>query len=122
MTYPYEFAVFAARNRNRVYEKVVKALEQAAQKKGITRKRIAEATGRKPSQVSMWLSGPSNWTLDTVSDLLRAVGAEMDYEVVFDEDRVKSNIYNSSSLPAFNTAFSRVTFSTNTVKSELEKL
>jgi transcriptional regulator with XRE-family HTH domain len=122
MTYPYEFAVFAARNRNRVYEKVVKALEQAAQKKGVTRKQIAEATGRKPSQVSMWLSGPSNWTLDTVSDLLRAVGAEMDYEVIFDEDRVKSNIYNSSSLPALNTKYTTATSSTNTVTVVLEKL
>lgn len=122
MTYPYEFAVFAARNRNRVYEKVVKALEQAAQKKGITRKQIAEATGRKPSQVSMWLSGPSNWTLDTVSDLLRAVGAEMDYEVVFDEDRVKSNIYNSTSLPVLNKTYTRIIPLSNTVTSVLEKI
>jgi transcriptional regulator with XRE-family HTH domain len=122
VTYPYEFAVFAARNRNRVYEKVVKALEQAAQKKGITRKQIAEATGRKPSQVSMWLSGPSNWTLDTVSDLLRAVGAEMDYEVVFDEDRVKSNIYNSTSLPVLNKTYTRIIPLSNTVTSVLEKI
>jgi len=57
-----------------------------------------------------------------VSDLLRAVGAEMDYEVVFDEDRVKSNIYNSSSLPAMNSTFTRATASANLVKSELEKL
>jgi transcriptional regulator with XRE-family HTH domain len=116
MTYPYEYAVFAARNRNRVYDAVVQALEHAAQRKGITRRQIAEATGRKPSQISAWLSGPSNWTLDTVSDLLRSVGAEMDYKVIFDEDRAKSNIFHPAGAPPAEKNFTRTSSNANKVR------
>ena len=92
MNYPYGMAVFAARNREIAYETVVKALEAAAAEAGINQKDIAESMGRKPSQVSSWLSGPSNWTLDTISDLLRAIGATMEYRVVRDRDRALSNV------------------------------
>jgi len=93
MTRPYELDVYAARNRERAYGAVVTAIEDASPP--VTRKAIAEATGRKPPQISMTLSGPSNWTLDTVSDLLRPIRATMQYTVVYDVDQPRSNIFNS---------------------------
>jgi hypothetical protein len=89
---PYELDLYAARNRERAYEAVVTAIEDATP--SVTKKEIAEAIGRKPPQISMMLSGPSNWTLDTVSDLLRPVHATMEYKVVYDADRPKSNVFN----------------------------
>lgn len=99
MTYPYEAALYAERNRNEAYKAIISALEEAVEKDTVTRRIIADRIGRKAPQVSKWLSGPSNWTLDTISDLLFAIGATVDYNVVKNLDRPKQNEFNEYSTP-----------------------
>lgn len=94
MNEPFESELYAERNRNEAYDAVIRAIHKVAEEQGINRKEIAEKIGRKPAQVSAWLSGPSNWTLDTISNLLYAVDATMDYKVVFNRDRSPSNEFH----------------------------
>ena len=87
MTLPFEAALMAERNRNRVYDEVVNTIELAAAQKGVNKTEIARRLGKKLPQISRLLSGPSNWTLDTISHLLFAIDAEMDYQAIFNEKR-----------------------------------
>jgi len=61
---------------------VVAYFADQAERHGLTKSSIADRLGKDRSQISRWFSGPGNWGLDTVSDLLLAMGAEMDHEIV----------------------------------------
>ncbi len=82
-------AYFQQRQRNRLYEIVVRAVERAAAR-GIRKRDIALKIGTSPSQISHFLSGPANWTIDSVSDVLFAIDAELDLNVVRFSDRQRS--------------------------------
>jgi len=82
---------FRQRNKNRLFEKLVTFFASEAERTGITKKDIAARLGRDPSQITRWLSAPNNLTPDSISDLLLALGAEMDYEVAKFEERPQPN-------------------------------
>ena len=65
------------RLRNRIFDCVVKALAERAAAGVATRALIARRLGKDPAQVTRWLSGPSNWTIDTISDLMAALNVEL---------------------------------------------
>jgi transcriptional regulator with XRE-family HTH domain len=88
------YSYFRQRQRNRIYEKVVKALREEATSRSVKRKDIAAKLDKKPSQISRWLSGPSNWSIDTVSDLLFAIDCELDFEVVPFKNRCLANEFH----------------------------
>jgi transcriptional regulator with XRE-family HTH domain len=92
---------FRQRQRNRLFDNVVEAIEDASASNGIRRKDIAEKLSVNPSQVSRWLSGPANWEQDTISDLLFAIDAELEFRIVpFSElERKKSNHFHPRGEP-----------------------
>ncbi len=45
--------------------------------KGISQKKFAEMTGRSESEISEWLSGDRNFTIDTLSDIKKCLGLDL---------------------------------------------
>ncbi len=64
------FGYFRSRNRNRIYDLVLGEFVRS----GISQADLAQRMGRTPEVVCRWLGTPGNWTVDTISDLLFAIG------------------------------------------------
>jgi hypothetical protein len=84
-------AYYQQRQRNRVFAALVGFFAEEAEKGRITKKGLADSIGRDPAQITRWLSVPSNLELDTISDFLLAMGAEMDHRIVRLSERPKAN-------------------------------
>jgi len=78
------------------------------QESGLTRAEIAERIGKDRGQLSRALGAPGNWTLDTVSDLLAAVGKmlerepsaiEIPYASADTEKSDRQNVYTATPTP-----------------------
>jgi hypothetical protein len=52
-------------------------LDGFLEQKHLTKAKLARRIGRKPEAVNRLLANPGNWTVDTVSDLLLAIGADL---------------------------------------------
>jgi len=64
---------FAARCQNDMHDLVLKSYEDAL-RRGLSRADIAKRLAKRPEQITRWLGSPGNWTLETVSNLLLALG------------------------------------------------
>ncbi len=73
---PRTLAYYRVRLRNRYHELVWRLFQLQQAERGFTQRMLAERIGRRPEVVNRWLGAPGNWTLDTVSDLLLAMGTE----------------------------------------------
>lgn len=63
------------RTRDRML--VANRIADALKAKGISQKKFAEMTGRSESEVSEWLSGDRNFTIDTLSDIQKYLGIDL---------------------------------------------
>lgn len=52
-------------------------IADALNAKGWNQKRLAEELGKKPSEISKWLSGTHNFTIDTLSDLSQILDVKL---------------------------------------------
>jgi len=73
---PRDIAFFRQRLKNRIFSAIAEFFAEEAAAGRTTKKQIASFLDRDPSQITRWLTTPSNMTLDTVSDLLLALDAE----------------------------------------------
>jgi hypothetical protein len=82
---------YRQRSKNRLFEALTSFFADEAKRRGISKKDIAECLKKDPALITRWLTAPSNLTLDTISDLLLSLGAEMDYVVAKFADRPRPN-------------------------------
>jgi hypothetical protein len=73
---PREIYYYRQRFKNAVFSKLQDFFSNEAENSGITKGKIAAVLRRDPAQITRWLSSPGNLTLETLSDLLFAMGAE----------------------------------------------
>lgn len=67
---------FRERFRNHVYDVVLREFIKCRASQRLGKTELARRIGRSPELIIRWLGTPGNWTLDTISDLLLAMGAE----------------------------------------------
>jgi ribosome-binding protein aMBF1 (putative translation factor) len=52
-------------------------IDDAIKAKGWGKKQFAEKIGRKPSEITKWLSGTQNFTVDTLADIEQVLGIKL---------------------------------------------
>ncbi len=62
------------REFNRLYGAIVIRVHDLLDAKGINQKTLAEKMGKKPSEISKWLSGEHNFTLRSIAKLQAELG------------------------------------------------
>ncbi len=73
---------FRQRLKNKIFQSTLAYFSTAAKERNMTKKDLANLLNKDPAQITRWFHGPNNWTLDTLSDLLLAMDAELKHEIV----------------------------------------
>ena len=78
---------FRGRLSNKLYQLVISEFikREAA---GFSKAKLARRIRKNPAQITRLLSGPGNWTIDTVSDLLLGMGFEPGVTAVAIRDEI----------------------------------
>lgn len=85
--------------RMRLAIKIADAIAQS----GFTQKEFAERMNKKPSEISKWLSGTHNFTIDTLYDISRELGITLidDHSAAWKMAPIVENSYEQVSMQHF---------------------
>ena len=89
------------RFKNHLFETLTSFFAKEAEHRGISKKDIAECLRRDPASITRWITTPSNLTLDTISDLLLSLGAELDCTIVKIANHPHSNDARADEMNEF---------------------
>ena len=70
-------------------------IDDAMKAKGLGKKQFADKVGRKPSEITKWLSGTHNFTIETLADIERV----LEIRILNLSNRRKSVIQTVTSIP-----------------------
>jgi ribosome-binding protein aMBF1 (putative translation factor) len=70
-------------------------IDDAMKAKGLGKKQFADKVGRKPSEITKWLSGTHNFTIETLADIERV----LEIRILNLTNRRKPNISTGTSIP-----------------------
>jgi ribosome-binding protein aMBF1 (putative translation factor) len=57
--------------------RITSIIADAITAKGMAKKQFAQKVGRKPSEITKWLSGTHNFTLDTLTDIEQVLNIKL---------------------------------------------
>ena len=70
-------------------------IDDAMKAKGLGKKQFADKVGRKPSEITKWLSGTHNFTIETLADIERV----LEIRILNLTYTRKSAIHTATSIP-----------------------
>lgn len=76
-----ELRFYRRYHQNQIFNEIVGYFASLAEKGELTKSDIAKKLRKHPSQITNWFTEPGNFSIDTISDLLVAMGAAMDITV-----------------------------------------
>lgn len=81
---------------------IASEIETLMGEKGLTKKQFADALGKKPSEITKWLSGQHNFTIRTLAMLSNFFGTPIirtaTHEYTFPEDKHSSMVADDTTL------------------------
>lgn len=77
-----ELRFYRKLRKNRVFNELMAYYASLAESQGLRKAHLAKRLGKDPSQITRWFAEPGNLNLDTLSDLLTSMDAEMSFRIV----------------------------------------